>query len=424
MARSLPSWTTFVLWGFAVFQLITLVLAIPNPNDLEIFLDASQELLDGGNVYTTGYRQGYRFFYGLAFAYLITPLNALPLAMAKVLWGLLGLLLLWRSYRILAAWAGLNTLSVERQRLVQAITALVLLQAVRDNLNTCQASFVLLWCCLEGIEQALRGRPVLAAVIVAFGIDMKLLPLIVVPYWFYRAAWRPLLVLPFALTLWVAAPLLLTGKDRGADLLRSRAELLNPTDKRHVLDDEEPDFIALGSLISAYAGGDHVRDYGVTLPRRVVRMTDEQVCKVTWLARLVLAMGMVIVLRLPPFRPSPSGLQRACEVGYLLACVPLVFPHQQGYAMLYLAPAVLYLAMATLPATQPHATRKGVKVAWGLLLLGANVHLLLGTFFWFHDHYKLLSFTLLFALVLLIRFRPGASARQAPIGMNGDEQVG
>ncbi|MBL8001719.1 MAG: DUF2029 domain-containing protein [Flavobacteriales bacterium] len=424
MARSLPSWTTFVLWGFAVFQLITLVLAIPNPNDLEIFLDASQELVDGGNVYTIGYRQGYRFFYGLAFAYVIAPLNALPLALAKMLWGLLGMVLLWRSYRIVAAWAGLDTWPLERQRLVQAIAALVLLQAVRDNLNTCQASFVLLWCCLEGIEQALRGRPVLAAVIVAFGIDMKLLPLIVVPYWVYRATWRPLLVLPFALALWVAAPLLLTGKERGADMLRSRVELLNPTDKRHVLDDEEPDFIALGSLISAYGGGDHVRDYGVTLPRRVVRMTDEQVGKFTWLARLVLGLGMVIVLRLPPFRPAPSGLQRACEVGYLLASIPLIFPHQQNYAMLYMAPAVLYLAMAATEAPPSRAPGKGVLIAGALLLLGANVHLLFGSFFWFHDHYKLLSFTLLFVLVLLVRARPGATALQAPIGKHGDEQVG
>ncbi|MBL7962508.1 MAG: DUF2029 domain-containing protein [Flavobacteriales bacterium] len=399
-SRDRASW---LLLALLAFQLATALGSIWTRNDLDIFLAAAQDLLQGSNVYRASYNDCYSYFYGLAFAYLLAPLTALPIWMAKVLWSLAGLFLVGRCYQIMAGWLGLHAWPLARQRLVQVLVALVTLQSLRDNLGLGQASLLLCWCGLESIALAARGRALPAAMLLSFGIDMKLLPLIVLPYWIYRAHWRATVLLPICLAAWVVLPLGILGVENGKDLLSTRWQLLDPSDTRHVLDDEEHDFIALGSVISAYLGGPQVNDHRIDLPRRVASLPDHSLGLLTWAARLLLGLGMLWFLRTLPFRGPHGDLHRAWETAYLLACIPLVFPHQQNYATWYAAPAILYLAVHTIanPARGPWLI-----AAWVMLFLGMNVHLLLGHFGWFYDHYKVLSVSLLFTLIWLGRSQP------------------
>lgn len=388
----------------ALFQLITLVLSLGSLNDMEIFRSAATALGEGRNIFLERYRDGYAYYYGVLFALFLGLFDGVPLAWMQLAWGLLQLLLLFRLHRVLEQWTGMDRRPLATRLWVHAVVALVLLQAVRDNLNACQTTILLCWCCVETLEQAHQGRYALAALILAFGIDMKLLPLVVVPYLVYRAQWRTLLWLPLFLAVLMTLPLPFIGTGAGQALLETRWQLLDPMQQQHLLDDEEPDFVSLGSLLSAYFGDGTVRDHEVGLPRRILALSPGHIGYLLLLARLVLVVGMLWFLRTWPFRFSRDDAHRTWEVGYLLACVPLIFPHQQNYSVFFLI--VLLFHLAATRAISGCAVPRGVIVLAVVLFLAMNAHLLLGEFDWFYDHYKVLSLTMLGAMVWSACTRP------------------
>ncbi len=407
-----PSKAELLLLAVLVFQLVTAVLALGNRNDLDIFLAASRDLLAGGDIYRTLYNQDYAYFYSLAFALLVVPLTWVPVVVAKLLWSLAMLAAGWRCLVITGHWLGLDRLPLQRRRLIEGLAALMLLQAVRDNLNAGQTTLLLCWIGLEGIRLAQHDRPVPAALLLAFGIDLKLLPLVVVPYLVYRAQWRTLAWLPVWLAVWVLAPLPLVPNGQGTALLQERWQLIDPGGARHTLDNEEPDFIAFGGLFSAYLGQPHSNDHPVDLPRTLAVAPPAVIGALVWTARALMALGMWWCLGRPVFAAPVDEVHRAREVAFLMGSVCLVFPHQQHYSMFLLAPAVLYLCAGELARPRPRT--------WALVLLalGLNAYLVAGTFLEVFDHYKLFSWT---ALAVLAWTAFGAVPRARSLANAGRE---
>ena len=150
-------------------------------NDMDIFMQASCDLLAGENVYTRQYNNWYSYFYSPLFALLLYPLALLPAVMAKLLWNALALLLIWRTVRIVLSMLPLDGWPARRANLLVALAILFCFQAIRDNLNAGQTTPLLLWACVEGLHQARSGRAWIAALILGLAIDAKLLPLILLP---------------------------------------------------------------------------------------------------------------------------------------------------------------------------------------------------------------------------------------------------
>lgn len=391
----------------ALFQLVTLLLSLGNLNDMHIFRDAASALLEGRNIFLERYRDGYAYYYGVPFALVLGVFNAFPLWTMQLLWGLLQLALLVRMHVLLERWTGVALLPLPHRLWVHVAVALLSLQAVRDNLNAAQSTILLCWCCLEVLQQALRGRATFAALLVAAGIDLKLLPLVMVPYLAYRAEWRTLLLVPLFLVLLWALPIPFIGSALQQELLRTRWALLDPGQQQHQLDDEEPDFVSLGSVVSAYFGDSTVNDHGVPLARRVLSLEPAALSRPLLAARLILVLSMLWFLRTAPFRPAPSGAHRAWEMGYLLACVPLIFPHQQNYSVLFALPLLFHLCARLSAQGRP---ARSALIAALFVLLGFNAHLFLGEFGWVFDHYKLLSLTLLMVMLWSAFLAPASAA--------------
>ncbi len=371
-------------------------------NDLDIYHQAGSDLLAGENAYHKLYNAAYSYLYGPFFALLLAPLFQLGLPLAKFIWGLISIACLGRSYGILQRWTGIDQRTADLRAWTLIIVMLVGFQSIRDNLNAGQTTPLLLWCMLEAVQQARAGRPLPAALLLAFAIDIKVLPIAGLAYLVHRRYWRTALLVPVMLLALQAPPLLVLGRTHYLELAATRWQVLDPRDERHILDEEEPDFISIGALLSAYMSVDGGNQYTLPLPRRVVDLDLDTMKVVILLARLALIASVLFFMGTPFRGADKAGVPRAFALSYILLMIPLAFPHQQGYSTLFALPALLLLVVTLL---HERGARRPlpISVAIGLVItaLTFSLHLLLGQFGPVYDHYKVQTFGLLLAALLL-----------------------
>lgn len=398
-----------LFFGTAALQLglvITALIAATSRNDLDIYLAASSDFFAGIDMYTKKYIDGFSYFYSPFFTLLVGPFLALGPVLSKLLWGALMFAALWRCWQLVKELL-LRDVS-DRERLIVAFfSALVLFQAVRDNLNSSQVTFFVLWFSLEGLHRIERGQWLVGALLIAIGIDMKLIPLVLLPYLIYRRQWKPALFTLIAVGALQLVPAVVVGWNEELGLLRSRWAMIDPNDARHIYDEEEPSTIALGSLISAYFSTEGGSPSTLSLPRNIVPLDLATVKVLLLLGRAAFALLALWFLRWPPFVAARNAKHRWWEVAYLLLCTVLVFPHQRNYSLMLGAPAVVWMVWHATAGPDARTTRT---FAWWLprvlLFLGFNATMIAGEFAPLFNHYKLFSFVTLGAILLLMRCKP------------------
>lgn len=385
---------------------ITLVIAAFERNDMDIFLQASADILAGRNAYELRYNEWYRYFYSPFFALAIAPLSWIGPIGAKLLWGVLIVISVLRCMSILDGWLGLRSLTPLHRARFHALLLLLLFQPVRDNINSMQLTPILVWGMLEGVRQIRSGRSAWGGLLIAFGMDIKLLPIVLLPYLLWRRHWAGAAwTLAFFVVMQVL-PAAVLGWDHLMALNQTRAELLNPTDPRHILDEEEPSFISLGSLLSAYLSTEGGSSNTMALPRNIASLSLETITALLLIGRLALAGLTLWFVRWPPFKPQADERALLYELAYLLLCTVLLFPHQRNYSLLLALPAVAWLLHARL-----HLARFGGR-AWAVALIVTgillNAEMLAGEFEPVFAHYKLKSFLVLLLIGMLLLVQPGS----------------
>lgn len=397
--------TVLLLLGLAV----NVLLACTNRNDLDIFLAASRDLLAGEDVYAKKYFDWYSFFYSPLFGLLISPLVLFGPVVSKLLWGVLTICAVLRCWAIVRRDHLPATINAAQRGAIAFWVLLVLFQAVRDNINASQVTAIVLWLCMEGLHRIRRRQVPAGALLIAIGIDMKLIPLVLLPYLLYRREWKGFVVATSFTVLLQFLPALVLGWQHNLDLLASRWALIDPTAARHVLDEEEPSFQSLGSMLSAFLSTEGGGPNTLDLPRTLASFDLRTIGLLLLLGRLAVVGFALFFLKLPPFRAARDPQHAWWETSYLLLCAALIFPHQQHYALLLGAPAVAWVCFHT--TVRPH---RGI--AWLALCVLAylllNAFLLAGEFTRELWHYKVPGFAVLLLIAMLAWCTPGKLHRQ------------
>ena len=382
--------------------LAVLISTLGGRNDLDIYVAASHSLWEGENVYLRKFIDGYSFFYSPLFAIAVSPFAYVPPWFAKLIWGSITLLLYGRCVSIIYKEYLPKELSSNQSTAILFFSFLFLFQAIRDNLNSSQVTVLMLWLCLESIRCISNKQVLLGALLLALGIDMKLIPMVLLPYLVYRDQWKAALLTVALVALIQLVPAVFIGWQHNADLLHTRWELLRPTDARHVLDEDETSFFALGSLLSAYFSADGGGQYTLDLPRTVIALDLETIAKLLLIGRLVFIVGSLRFLRWPPLKSALSPLHVWWELGYLLLCTILIFPHQRYYSMFMAMPAALWLVQFAVVRWRKEHGRGRIWLAlWVLVYLLSNIDLLLGEFAAVYEHYKVMSFAVIALIGML-----------------------
>lgn len=390
-------------WAIAATLLLLWIhVSASQADDFDIFLQAAADLPRRENIYTATYQGHHHYYYSVLFALILQPFTALPPYWVKAVWLALNIVMILRIWQYCS-----KTLRPYTQFSARKHAAWILLcvtgcsHFLRDNFQSCQLTVCMLWLTLEGLALVRKGKPAPAAALLALAINIKLLPLVVVPYLLYCGRLRTVvwLALFYIGSLWLPAAVL--GADYNATLLTTWWALVNPTNAEHVIDVSEKGLHGLSTLLPIYLMPDAEPYPMLPLRRHIAALDAREVMQVLLYVRLVLAGFTLWFLRRLPFRPARDRAQELWEISYILLLVPLIFPHQQGYAFFFAAPAIVWIAACLLQDGIRHPRMLCASILFALSLLAMNIAFWFDLYRTFFDHFKVLTFGALLLIVLL-----------------------
>ncbi|MGZ4037839.1 MAG: glycosyltransferase family 87 protein [Bacteroidia bacterium] len=395
-----------ILTGIAL--IVFLCIESQGKGDFFIFSSAAKDLFSGENIYIKTYVDGYHYFYSVFFALLLHPFTYLPYAVSKFLWLSLNAFLAYRIYHILKELLPLAGLS-RRQLMILKIAGIAFsFRFVFENLHYSQITILLLYLSLQGLQQVFTNKPIAGAFLIALGINIKLLPVVLLPYLVYRGFFKAgfFTVLFYAALMLV--PVLFIGWQRNQELLGTWAALINPANENHVLDVGERSFHALSTLLSTLLVKNVPDVYALPIKRNITDISLEQLKIVLNVARLLLIAFSLYFFRSLPFKPAAGMQRRFREISYLLLLIPLIFPHQQHYAFLFICPAFVF---CTYYLIRNKLTLGRFKYGFMLgscvvIFLLCSLKIILGEFNEYYEHFKILTYAALWLIVVLAMSNP------------------
>lgn len=404
-----------VWYGFLVLAaLVWCLIEAAGEGDLLIFMSAAGDLSRGLDIYKIKYLDGYHYYYSVLFAMVLRPFHVLPWFWVKFGWLALNLFVYIHMFLLLASSPFVKQLPDKTGRSFLWLVFLFSFRFLRDNIHTFQITILILACCVYGLAYVRRGKPLTGAALIALGINIKLLPLVFLPWLLYRGYFRAFgfTVLFYAISLFL--PSLFIGYAYNRQLLDAWWHIVNPTNQQHVLDTAERSFHSLSTLLSTLLVADVPDPYALPLRRHIVDLPLSTVSCILLSIRALLVSLTLYFLKWPPFKASKDNAAACLEISYILLLIPLIFPHQQHYAFLFAVPALAVILFYLLRdwSLIHKTTRRMVIGLLVLIYLSANLKILLGEFNNYYEHYKLLSYGALLLIPLL--FWCSGRARNKP----------
>jgi hypothetical protein len=397
---------------WALFSAVLLFIAAESGqerNDLDIFLEASRSLFAGKDIYSERYFGIYHYFYSVFFATILYPLTMLPIYWARFLWLTGGVLVMIRMLSLLLRLMPDQELKKAGKGLVVFLLVLFSLRFLRSNLHLGQVNHWIMWLSLEAMFLIWSGRKLWGGAILALAINIKLLPVVFIPYLIYRREFRATIFSVFCLLFFYVSPAAWIGQDRNGDLLSSYWNRIDPMQDRHVFDHEETSFHSLTTLISTFFMEDVREHNGLDIRRHIVGVPEDQLPVIITAVRLLFVLLTLWFLRSRPFVQVSDNKRRLYEIAYLLLAGSLIFPHQQHYAFITLCPAILWLIVAY------RNSRRSVLFLFTLCIVyfAINLGMLAGGLNPWLNHFKVLTWASLLVLILMIRHHPFGTGTMA-----------
>jgi hypothetical protein len=412
------------MFGFnnKIWKLLAVIIAViyclvesGGEGDFFIFVRAAGDLGHDRDIYAMDYMGGFHYYYSVAFALFLKPLYYLPFFWVKFCWLLLNLGLYLHLFLLLSKSEFVSALNEKQKKTFLFLVFLFSFRFSHQNLHVSQITILILWCCIYGLHFIRNNKPLPGAVLLAIGINIKLLPIVFLPYLLYRGYFKAFAITILFYALSLVLPSFIIGHTYNMALLESWFNLVNPTMQRHVLDVDERSFHGLSTLLSTLLVKDVPDTYAMHIKRNILDVSLEALSLALLIIRLSLATFTLYFLKWPPFKIASSGWKQALEIAYLLLLIPLIFPHQQHYAFLFIVPsfaAILYYFILNFEA-MPRSFRQIIISSLVLIYLCSNLSVLLGEFNQYYEHFKLLTYgaLLLIPLLVLVSGRTGLSAK-------------
>lgn len=388
------------------FALVMLIAEFHRIGDFNIFLLASKSMAEGHNMYVMYFVHGYKYFYSPLFAILIYPLTLIPLELAGFIWNLLSFVMLGRLFWVIQK-LYFNHIKFPQNKIF-ILAFLALIYPLYLNFHQTQMSVFVLFSIFECLYRIQNKQFLLAAFWLAIAINIKIMPLVFIPYLIYRREYKVVLYVILFSVLFLVIPMLSVGYSNNIVLHREWFKLLNPLKPKNVIDLHERQLHGLTSLIASLFT-DVINISEKPIRRHIVLLEHQTVSYIINTVRGFLVLFTFYFLRTKPFVIKRNKLSCFWEISYITLLIPLIFPHQQSYAFVLMLPSVIYLVYFF-----NNGGLKAVKPKWHKVMLRCfivaaiivNLTLLLGEFRELYWHFKTMTYGALIILVLLALCQP------------------
>ncbi|MFO0355928.1 MAG: glycosyltransferase family 87 protein [Sphingobacteriaceae bacterium] len=384
----------------AVLAIVYCAIEAQGQGDLFIYLSASADLANHEDIFVKTYVDGYHYYYSVIFAILLKPLTYLPYYWVKFAWLLLNCFFVFTLFKKVFSLQILNGLDQKQRNFFYAGTILFSARFIHENIHASQVTIMMLFMMVVGLQWILKEKWLQGAILLAFCINIKLLGIILLPYLFWRGYLKALITTIGVYVLLLVLPSLIIGHQYNMALLNSWLHLINPANSQHVLDVDERSFHSLTTLLSTLLVKNVPDYYALNIKRNIADVSLSTLSMIITITRLCFVAFTLFYLRTFPFKKATSTLHSYFELCYLFALIPLIFPHQQHYAFLFVAPAFAISLFIILKEGHSWSATKR-NFIWGIIIivfLCAALKMLLGTFNNYYEHFKILTWG---ALILL-----------------------
>lgn len=207
------------------------------------------------------------------------------------------------------------------------------------NVAMIQVTFFVLWAIFESLEFISKGKNTLGGMLLALAINIKIMPVLILPYLFYRGYFKAFFITIFTFILLLFLPALFIGNEYNQFLLSEWWAIINPVNKEHMFEAGIGTH-SLVAMLPVYLT-ETIGEMGYK--RNIVNLTYEDTEMVVNIFRLFIFSLSVLYLRTMPFIKEKSKLKSYWEISFFVLLIPLLLPHQQKYAFLLVVPMISYL---------------------------------------------------------------------------------
>ena len=369
--------------------------------DFYFYYSAATKILTDSNLYDQlhGKNQVFEYYGSPVLTLALIPLTLLPISIAALFIKLCSILSIVRVWKIFEFYFPSISSQNEKKLAWMAIGFGSMAFMLYSNFHHVQFTILLLYLCVEGYHQLVHGKMWLGAVLLVFGIFLKISPIVILPYLAYRGHFRQVGAVVICLLLMSALPMLVAGFDHGLALWSGWFNQLNPSSELNVFDMNNEKNQGISAWLSTLFIADirHIEST-VYLRRHIMDLPKSTVVGLIWTGRAILILATLYILNSRPFSKAKSLVYEFRELSYLLAVIPLIFPQQRSYNFLMLMPAIAYIGYVLIVRS---SFRKIDWTFFVIILLLLNIELLLGEFRRFYWHYKILTYAGLITIGLL-----------------------
>jgi hypothetical protein len=352
------------------------------------------------------------YFYSPLWATLLIPFSYLPSFIPNLLWLLANVWFLYRVWRLLSAFVEPHRLTKPQESWLLVLCIVMSARFIMYNFEMMQLTIFLLWGALESLNLFHKNKYWAGGMLLALVINIKILPVVLVPYLIYRREWKGLLYTLLFSGIFLFLPVLYTGWAFNMDLLAGWWSVINPFNAEH-LSEADLGMHSLTALIPALLTK---TEGALPWSRNILNLDAGMVTMILNLVRGVLILFTLFFLKWPPFRRVRSGLHELRELSYLFLLIPLIFPHQQKYAFFLAFPAFFYLSFFVVTNFNPltRTLKQGTFTAMILLTILSFILMTLSTdsligrnLNEITQHFKTITYGAILLIVILILCPPG-----------------
>ena len=398
-----------LLFQIALILLLVLVSISTSKDggDFDVFLDAARKLNYGQNIYAPPFVDGLQYYYSVFFALILIPLSS-NVFVAEVLWTLFSFFLLYRSFVLVKHYFDFSAMTKRQYTAWVILMGFLSLQFILYNVSLIQITVFLLWGILETIRLMDNKKPLLAGVLLGLIINVKIMPLLILPYLFYRGYFKTLIATLVTFGLLLFLPALFIGYDFNQFLLSEWWYIINPSNKEHLFETGNGSHSVV-ALLPVYLT-DTVGE--MPFKRNFMNISHQNVELVINLTRLFILGLSLLYFKTMPFKKETNKLKTFWEISFFMLIIPMLMPHQQKYAFLLAAPMIAYILYYFIVTFKQQKT-KVYYLVFGLFcvsmlfyspLYGSDI---IGRFlFNYTQHFRFLSFATLFLFPISLYCSP------------------
>jgi hypothetical protein len=331
-----------------ILILIYFLLKVSDGGDFTIFLSGADAIYHHLNCYHTlftyqGIKMANSYSYSPTFALLLAPVSQLPMKFSMFIFLLSYPFLICRIFKLTEFQLPVVQFNTNEKRLWFVLISVSTVRFILHNAEEAQVNLLLLYLTMDGLYQIMqKDRKAAGGFLIAIGCIIKILPIVFIPYLIYRREFKATawIILMLAVLIILPAPFL--GLAFTKQLLVDWWEVINPfkpeyTYLAHAYAQES--IQNLGAFVGVFFSDSSLS--GVTCT--IAKLSPEAMSAVILLLQAFFVLLTFYFLRSPPFTYAKNNSQAFYEQAYILLITPLIFPHQQKYAFVYILPAYAYI---------------------------------------------------------------------------------